>query len=105
MKKRVLIGYIKDDKSDEIVNSLYEYFALKNTFEIKILDLGEFTNSLGKVSLNVYNKVRNNSNVFSLFHGIVNNNLGSKSFSKAVQNRKVYFLTKCGLRIVFGRNV
>ena len=29
----------------------------------------------------------------------------TKSFSKAVQNKKVYFLTEYGLRIVFSRNV
>ena len=83
MKKKILIGFIKDDKSEEIVNSLYEYFINKNRFEIKTLNLGDFTNGFGKISLNVYNKVRNNSRAFAFFHGIINNKVGSKSASKA----------------------
>lgn len=100
MKKKVLIGYIKDDKSEEIANTLYNYFICKNTFETRIIDLSEFSNKLGKFGINIYNHAKQNTQAFSLLYGIINNktisshisNVGIRAFDlEKVKNQVLAF--------------
>jgi len=76
MKKRILIGYASYGNGHKAVAEYVKsYFDSKDKYEIKIIDLIDYSNKLGKFGYKVFDKANKSEFLFSMFYGLLNNKL------------------------------
>ncbi|MEG1506310.1 MAG: glycosyltransferase [Bacilli bacterium] len=80
MKKKILIVYCSFGSGHKTIAEVVEKYFLENSdCEVKILDVTKYSNTLGKISVKIFNHIINHRSefIFNLAYEVVDNKIGS----------------------------
>ncbi len=94
MRKKILIGYADYGSGHKsVANYIKDYLENKNEFDIELINISDYGNSLGNISIKLYNKLCNKEKLYSLLYDASNTKLISlgniKFCKKCFDNEKL----------------